>query len=232
MTAIPASAPTTGRVRWTLLLLASAALHAAILGGWRPAALPTRVLALGGDRTAPLSVTMVTLAGSRAAAETTPHGGAKGTTGKPPAQPLQRRPQRPAMRPAAMRQRAAPTPTQARRTAPAGATSSTAQSAGGTDHSAALAQQVVARIRGALARCFTYPPRARREGWQGAVLLRFRINSDGSFAAIRVAHSSGYALLDRAALGALHKVGRLPLDTALSHPLELQLPVIYHLEAS
>lgn len=87
-------------------------------------------------------------------------------------------------------------------------------------------------MRGALARYFRYPPRARREGWQGAVLLRFRINSDGTLAAIQVAHSSGYALLDRAAVGALSRVGRLSLESALPHPLELQLPVIYRLEES
>lgn len=231
MIATPAPTPTTGRVRWTLLLLASAAVHAAILGGWRPAPVP----ALGGDRAAALSVTMVTLAGRRAAAATTAsHSSAKETPDKRQTQALRRQPQRQATRPAAIRQRATatPSPSPSRPTAPARASSSTAQTAGGTAHSAAIEQRVVSRIRGALARSFTYPPRARREGWQGAVLLRFRINSDGSLAAIRVVRSSGYALLDRAALGALIKVGRLSLDAALPHPLELQLPVIYHLEAS
>lgn len=103
---------------------------------------------------------------------------------------------------------------------------------GATHQAAALKQQVVGRIRSLLARYFTYPPRARREGWQGVVLLRFRINSDGTIAAMGVAHSSGHALLDRAALGALGKVGRLSLDTTLTAPLELQMPVIYRLEAS
>ncbi len=229
MIAIPAPTPTTGRVRWTLLLLASAAVHAAILGGWRPAPVP----ALGGDRAAALSVTLVTLAGRRAAAATTTsHSSANATPDNRQTQALRRRPQRQATRAAAIRQRATTPPPPSPRTAPVKASSSTAQTAGGTDQSAAIEQRVVSRIRGALARSFTYPPRARREGWQGAVLLRFRVNSDGSLAAIRVVRSSGYALLDRAALGALIKVGRLSLDAALPHPLELQLPVIYHLEAS
>jgi TonB family protein len=47
-----------------------------------------------------------------------------------------------------------------------------------------------------------YPRRAREMGWAGTVLLRVEVRSDGTVAAIEVERSSGYDLLDRAALRA------------------------------
>lgn len=44
-----------------------------------------------------------------------------------------------------------------------------------------------------------YPPRAREEGQEGLVILRVRVSRLGMPAEIRVATSSGYRLLDRAA---------------------------------
>lgn len=44
-----------------------------------------------------------------------------------------------------------------------------------------------------------YPRLARREGYEGRVLLRVRISADGRCLAVQVARSSGYAILDRAA---------------------------------
>ncbi|WP_127476039.1 energy transducer TonB [Sulfurivermis fontis] len=98
-----------------------------------------------------------------------------------------------------------------------------------SDDSAAIA----ARINLELARHFHYPPQAVRRGWQGIVLLGFRIGIDGDIEAIHIAQSSGHALLDRAALGALSKVHRIALDSGrLRAALDLQLPVVYRLEES
>ncbi|MEW6646276.1 MAG: TonB family protein [Pseudomonadota bacterium] len=99
----------------------------------------------------------------------------------------------------------------------------------GPDNSAAIA----ARINLELARHFHYPSQAMRRGWQGIVLLGFRIGIDGDIEAIHIAQSSGHALLDRAALGALSKVHRITLDSGqLRAALDLQLPVVYRLEES
>lgn len=99
----------------------------------------------------------------------------------------------------------------------------------GSDDSAAIA----ARIRLELARHFHYPPQAVRRGWQGTVLLGFRIGIDGDIEAIHIAQSSGHALLDRAALGALSKIDKIALDNGrLRTALDLQLPVVYRLEES
>jgi protein TonB len=47
-----------------------------------------------------------------------------------------------------------------------------------------------------------YPRRAREMGWEGTVLLRLEVRSDGTVGEAEVERSSGYDLLDRAALRA------------------------------
>jgi protein TonB len=92
---------------------------------------------------------------------------------------------------------------------------------------------IAAHINLELARHFHYPAQAVRRGWQGIVLLGFRIGVDGDIEAIHIAQSSGHALLDRAALGALSKIDRVALDSGrLRTALDLQLPVVYRLEES
>jgi protein TonB len=49
-----------------------------------------------------------------------------------------------------------------------------------------------------------YPPRAIQLGQQGEVVVRVRLEPDGSAAEIRLWRSSGFNLLDRAALTAVH----------------------------
>jgi TonB family protein len=50
---------------------------------------------------------------------------------------------------------------------------------------------------------FKYPVLARRKGWQGVVKLDIRIESDGRISRLHVEQTSGYPVLDRAALQAL-----------------------------
>ncbi len=64
-------------------------------------------------------------------------------------------------------------------------------------------------MRQELARHFNYPLLARRRGWEGEVLLAFRLEADGRITGAHVARSSGYGVLDRAALTALGKVKRI-----------------------
>jgi protein TonB len=47
-----------------------------------------------------------------------------------------------------------------------------------------------------------YPPQALRNGWEGRVELRVRIDASGRVEAAEVARSSGFAALDQAALAA------------------------------
>jgi protein TonB len=77
---------------------------------------------------------------------------------------------------------------------------------------------------------FNYPILARRNGWQGEVILAFRLEVDGTIMNARVARSSGYGVLDRAALNALGKVKRI--NHTLQQVQDMQLPVIYRLQES
>jgi TonB family protein len=50
-----------------------------------------------------------------------------------------------------------------------------------------------------------YPERARREGWEGTTLLRVLVDRQGKSKVIQISQSSGFALLDGAALEAVEK---------------------------
>lgn len=93
---------------------------------------------------------------------------------------------------------------------------------------AALQEQLRITLQQTLANHFSYPLLARRRGWQGEVVLSFRLEADGRILDARIARSSGYGVLDHAALSALGKVKRL--QQRLSRSLTMQLPVIYRLE--
>jgi protein TonB len=98
-----------------------------------------------------------------------------------------------------------------------------------SDHeNTALQEQLKVTLQQALASHFSYPLLARRRGWQGEVLLAFRLEADGRIMDARVARSSGYGVLDHAALSALGKVGRI--QPLISQGFAMQLPVIYRLQ--
>lgn len=77
---------------------------------------------------------------------------------------------------------------------------------------------------------FKYPRIAQRRNWQGQVLLAFRLTSAGNIKDIKINHSSGYNVLDQAAIVALQKIGQLPQVTSwLNDGMEIQIPIIYQL---
>lgn len=128
-----------------------------------------------------------------------------------------------------------PVPTTSRIAAPADTStqqeskhqdSATAAATDNTDN--VLQERLKITLQQALAEHFSYPLLARRRGWQGEVVLSFRLEADGRILDARIARSSGYGVLDHAALSALGKVKRL--QHGLSRSLTLQLPVIYRLE--
>ena len=72
-----------------------------------------------------------------------------------------------------------------------------------------------------------YPERARRSGWEGKVVVAFRLGPDGNARDAKIVVSSGFPLLDRSALSALRRASPFPY-----HPrqeTELLLPVVYAL---
>lgn len=89
---------------------------------------------------------------------------------------------------------------------------------------------LMARVGESLAKYFYYPTLARRQGWEGAVRVRFDLEADGAISNVSVAQSSGYAILDRSAVKAMRRVPRLT-DVSLPGRLAgLELPVHYELK--
>lgn len=77
---------------------------------------------------------------------------------------------------------------------------------------------------------FTYPKFAKRRNWQGKVLLSLRITSSGKIKNIQIDDSSGYNILDQAAINSMRKVGKLPQTASwLENDIELEIPVVYQL---
>lgn len=91
--------------------------------------------------------------------------------------------------------------------------------------------QLLGELRTRLSWHLTYPPLARSRGWEGTVLLSLRVESDGALDKIRLERSSGYAVLDNAALNSLKRLDHLveARGGRRSRHIDMQLPVIYQL---
>ena len=79
---------------------------------------------------------------------------------------------------------------------------------------------------------FHYPLFARQQGWQGEVHVAIHIARDGSLSNLRLAHTSGYPILDAAALDSLEKIQRLPNAMTTQDEasgFDLNVPVVYRL---
>lgn len=71
-----------------------------------------------------------------------------------------------------------------------------------------------------------YPPDARRRGWKGEVVVAFRLGTDGTARDVRVARSSGHAVLDRCAVEAVlitPRFPRPPVEQDVEVPFEFRL---------
>lgn len=75
-----------------------------------------------------------------------------------------------------------------------------------------------------------YPSSARLNGWEGKVVLRVVIRADGHLAEVRIQKSSGYDVLDRAALEAIRLACPLHMKHELNAPeVAMNLPIVYSL---
>ncbi len=112
---------------------------------------------------------------------------------------------------------------------PDGSTQSAAESAPTVDALSAARGDIQSRIHRDFNRHFSYPPLARRHGWEGAVRLGYDVTSEGRVINVRVLASSGYLVLDRDAQETLSRVP--PLGPAgWPRPIEaLELAVHYQL---
>ena len=71
-----------------------------------------------------------------------------------------------------------------------------------------------------------YPPEAIDQGLEGEVRLLLRLNDEGRLLSVSVAASSGFPILDQAALAAARAMGQIP-EVGVK---ELLLPVVFRLQ--
>ena len=91
-------------------------------------------------------------------------------------------------------------------------------------------QHLRACIMDLLAQQLTYPAIARRKGWQGVVKLELHIESDGRISDLHIDATSGYALLDEAALQSL-QLANVPDAAQWLHgeAIDIIVPIEYRL---
>ena len=90
--------------------------------------------------------------------------------------------------------------------------------------------RVASIIYNELNQYFTYPRLAIKRNWQGKVVLSLRVTSAGNIKNIKLNNSSGYDILDQAAINSLSKVNYLPeISSWLPFDIDLEFPVIYKL---
>jgi TonB family protein len=95
-------------------------------------------------------------------------------------------------------------------------------------------RKVQALLYRALRTAFDYPLLAQRQGWQGEVRIALTVRASGQLSDVRIVGTSGYAILDEAAIRSVRQIREVPDAVALlnGESLELVLPVRYQLLAS
>ena len=93
---------------------------------------------------------------------------------------------------------------------------------------------LLGEVHNRLSQYMSYPAHARRRGWEGSVMIGFSVDKQGFLRDIHLTRTSGYTLLDNAALTAIKKVSYIPVDQwgDIFQPVALQLPVVYRLTNS
>jgi protein TonB len=75
-----------------------------------------------------------------------------------------------------------------------------------------------------------YPYRARRNGFEGRVVLAVQVSGDGKPLSVRIASSSGFGVLDRAALRTVQRWQFLPVvGVENRHIAEVRVPITFKL---
>jgi len=92
-----------------------------------------------------------------------------------------------------------------------------------------VSERISAALQNRLNSHFEYPWLARKRGWQGQVTLSLRVEDNGDLTHWKVSKTSGFVLLDRSALKAARRIGRLQEADRLLNgkSLNLMIPVRY-----
>ena len=97
---------------------------------------------------------------------------------------------------------------------------------GSESEEAALQAKTIRHVRGQVLNQLKYPASARRRGWRGKVVLGFVLCTDGSVENLVVLESSGYGILDRAAVKAVVKTAPFSGEYPIT---EVRLPINFQL---
>lgn len=82
-------------------------------------------------------------------------------------------------------------------------------------------------IKDLIEKNLTYPPRARKMGWTGRVVVCFQVLISGRVDRIRIRDSSGYEILDRNVVDTIREVEPFPRPPEW---VELSMPIVYRLD--
>lgn len=91
-------------------------------------------------------------------------------------------------------------------------------------------KKIIGKIRQELARYFYYPAQAQRRGIEGKVIIAFMLGRQGRIDSVSISKSSGFAILDDAALSSFRKINVINHQSEHDNPdIMMKLPVIYKL---
>jgi len=93
-------------------------------------------------------------------------------------------------------------------------------------------EDLIQIIRRKLESAKRYPPEARRAGYEGTAVVSFTINFDGTLSDVRVISSSGYPVLDRAAVMTIKRAAPFPSlkSYTIERSLTLEVPITFRLK--
>jgi len=91
---------------------------------------------------------------------------------------------------------------------------------------------VISRLHHQIDNYFVYPMLARRNGWEGRVILALDVNLGGQIQNVQVKSGSGHPVLDQSALNAVSRIRAIPDMPYWQGPslLNVDIPVIYRLQ--
>ena len=86
---------------------------------------------------------------------------------------------------------------------------------------------VLQGIRKKLIQKKIYPYAARKKGIQGIVFILLKLDEQGYLIELRITQSSGYKILDKAAVSLIKKV--VPYEHGTGQPISIEIPIKYSL---
>lgn len=104
----------------------------------------------------------------------------------------------------------------------------------GTQNKQLLSERIQKRLNLKIGFSRRYPRIAIRNAWEGQVNLGIRVTSNGQLTDVRVINSSGYRVLDNAAVNSVSRVASLPEARPWlnGQSIDVILPIIYKLTDS